>query len=459
MNDQAQDFPALESCLQALERFVIDMTRLKFEEEYEEKRGGYSDVRVATLDSESLAPKLVAAKTIRLRALHKEPRRLALRLARELKVWARLEHPHILPLLGYYLEKDCKLAVLVSEYMICGDLNEYIEQEKPSWDLLLRIVRDATDGLAYLHQQKPAILHGDIKKGNVLINVDRRALLADFGLSKVLEEAPSGLTTSQGLKGTLRYFSPEILKGMDTGHPLARDIWAWACLVLEVLTDTIPYAEKKPEHLVVLALVNDELPADVESLSILHPDLKVLLARCWAIQPSERPSASFCLSVLNSELSTSPTPDHVEGVVVDPPSAATEVSALPSAAESYDPEDPEKVRWRYKDPTGQVQALTSLESGPFSAPLMQSWHLGNYFTDDLPLQRVDIDPEFQELQELKRRVIPPGTGETLFLSRLSAKPPVPTSQPANPIGIGLDHPLGKLLISHECQDSEAVFWC
>ncbi|KAG9027701.1 hypothetical protein FS837_004190, partial [Tulasnella sp. UAMH 9824] len=288
------------------------MKRLKFEEEYEEKRGGYSDVRVATLDPEGLAPRLVVAKTIRLRALHKEPHRLAFRLARELKVWARLKHPHVLPLLGYYLEKDYKLAVLISGYMAYGDLTEYIEQEKPSWDSLLHIVRDSTDGLAYLHRQKPAILHGDLKKGNVLINTERRALLADFGLSKILEEAPSGLTTSKGLKGTLRYFSPEIIKEMDTGHPLASDIWAWACLVLEVLTDTIPYAEKKAEHLVMLALVNDELPADIESLPIPIPDLKFLLAKCWAIQPSERPSASFCLRILNSEASTSSTPDHVE---------------------------------------------------------------------------------------------------------------------------------------------------
>lgn len=53
------------------------MKKLKFEEEYEEKRGGYGDVRVATLDEEGLAPKLVVAKTIRLKTLHKEPHRLA----------------------------------------------------------------------------------------------------------------------------------------------------------------------------------------------------------------------------------------------------------------------------------------------------------------------------------------------------------------------------------------------
>lgn len=53
------------------------MQRLKFEAGYEEKRGGYGDVRVATLDSNSPTSKLVAAKTIRLKAPYKEPHRLA----------------------------------------------------------------------------------------------------------------------------------------------------------------------------------------------------------------------------------------------------------------------------------------------------------------------------------------------------------------------------------------------
>ncbi|KAG8953096.1 hypothetical protein FRC04_003043 [Tulasnella sp. 424] len=111
------------------------------------------------------------------------------------------------------------------------------------------------------------------------------------------------------------------------------------------------------------------------------------------------------------------------------PNGAT---ALPSTADLQNPED---VSWCYKDPTGQVQ-------GPFTASTMQSWYLGNYFTDDLLLKRVDVDPDFEELQDFKRRVLPPGTPETLFLSRIAAKPPV--IPPGLPLGPGPVHPLGQL---------------
>lgn len=176
--------------------------------------------------------------------------------------------------MGYYLDKDYRIAVLISRYMIHGDLKEYIDKQKPGWDARLHLVSilasasargmllrnnpgpqvcDLTDGLAYLHRQTPPVLHGDIKmvcvvpsgayflalksgssKKNVLVSETIRGILADFGLSKALEDGPTGLTTSDGLKGTLRCYSPELIRDQDSSHSLPSDIWAWGCLVLEV---------------------------------------------------------------------------------------------------------------------------------------------------------------------------------------------------------------------------------
>ncbi|KIO31635.1 hypothetical protein M407DRAFT_218800, partial [Tulasnella calospora MUT 4182] len=233
------------------------------------------------------------------------------RLARELKVWARLQHPHVLPVLGYYLDNYYRTAVLISEYQLRGDLKEYLEQEDPSWDIRLQLIRDATDGLIYLHSQDPPIRHGDLKPGNVLIGVERRAMLADFGLSQTLEAEPTGLTTSSGLKGTVRYFSPELLE-QGVRPDLSSDMWAWACLALEGLTGRAPYATRTGDAAVILALASGELPSETESLLIHVPDLKLLLSKCWSSAPSERPSAVYCLGILNSTSSVSHTSDKIE---------------------------------------------------------------------------------------------------------------------------------------------------
>lgn len=156
-------------------------------------------------------------------------------------------------------------------------------------------------------------------KGNVLIGVELQAMLADFGLAQTLEDGPTGLTTSTGPRGTVRYYSPELLG--ENAHPdLSSDIWAWACLAfevsvvaqirslglcielrhLQVLARKIPYATRILDAAVILALARGELPSENDNLPIYVPDLQLLLLKCWITEPTERPTALHCLSILGS---------------------------------------------------------------------------------------------------------------------------------------------------------------
>lgn len=58
-------------------------------------------------------------------------------------------------------------------------------------------------------------------------------MICDFGLAKVMDDAPSGLTTSGSL-GTTRYVSPELFMDEGHSHSFSSDIWAWGCLSLQV---------------------------------------------------------------------------------------------------------------------------------------------------------------------------------------------------------------------------------
>ncbi|KAG8874897.1 hypothetical protein FRB97_005557 [Tulasnella sp. 331] len=97
---------------------------------------------------------------------------------------------------------------------------------------------------------------------------------------------------------------------------------------------------------------------------------------------------------------------------LDPHLASTSNSVL-----TMENVHPENVQWMYKDPTGQIQ-------GPFMASVMQTWYSSGYFADDLLLQRVELDQDFDPLYDLRQRVISPGTQETLFLSSISSKVPL-----------------------------------
>ncbi|KAG8906540.1 hypothetical protein FRC01_007983, partial [Tulasnella sp. 417] len=292
----------LEEFLEGLNHLFIDIVRLSDEPDYRDKRGGYCDLQVKTLDREiPSARKLVAAKKLFLSARPHNPKRLALRLARELKVWARLRHPHVLPLVGFYVGDNYDPAVLISEYMVHGDLKDYIVKMKPSYDERLYLVRDLTDGLAYLHTQ--FIRHGDLKSGNVLVNPQRRALLADFGLSKALDIGSTGFTTGNDARATVRFSSPEImLEGVDA-QSLANDIWSWACLVLEAMTDKAPFADIQVDHKIILSLTKQESPCSGEALALDLPQFSALLANCWSYQSDQRPTVVQCLDVVQHALS------------------------------------------------------------------------------------------------------------------------------------------------------------
>ncbi len=68
---------------------------------------------------------------------------------------------------------------------------------------------------------------------NVLITDDIKAVLCDFGIAKVTETT-SGLTTSEGLGGTTRYMSVELIVEKEAVLTLASDMWAWGCVFIEV---------------------------------------------------------------------------------------------------------------------------------------------------------------------------------------------------------------------------------
>lgn len=62
------------------------------------------------------------------------------RLARELKVWGAVDHPNLLPLIGFHLSDDMATALLISPFMAHGHIQEYLEKHKPTAQKRLQLV-------------------------------------------------------------------------------------------------------------------------------------------------------------------------------------------------------------------------------------------------------------------------------------------------------------------------------
>ncbi|KAG8973945.1 hypothetical protein FRC05_008002 [Tulasnella sp. 425] len=303
--DGILDYPALQrvlsSVLATLEPLRIPPERLDVPA-VGGSYGGFGEVFQARLrenDSQDSEWQPVAVK--KLRMAQGQDLRVAVRLAREMKVWADLKHPNIVPFVGFHLGEDD--AWLISSWASKGDAHGHLLKSKSDFTSRVKLLLDAAEGLEYLHGRNPPVCHGDIKSANVLVAEDVRGMLGDFGLSRVLEADPTGLTTSRTIKGSMRYMSLELLNG-DTVHTLQSDVWAFGCLALEILTGQHPFHKCQNFTQVIVELSLKRLPASLDEppVSDLPPGLALLLELCWTEDPAARPAMTKCVEVVRNHL-------------------------------------------------------------------------------------------------------------------------------------------------------------
>jgi WD40 repeat protein/serine/threonine protein kinase len=174
------------------------------------------------------------------------------RFENEAQVVARLEHPHIVPLHDYW--RDPTGAYIVMRYLRQGSLKDALLENPFDTESTARLLDQVASALALAHRNE--VIHRDLKPGNILLDEDGNAYLADFGIAKVLGDLESNLTKS-GVIGSLDYISPEQARS-DPVSPQT-DIYSLGVVLYEMLTGQHPFpntssVERLYNHL------NDLLP-------------------------------------------------------------------------------------------------------------------------------------------------------------------------------------------------------
>ncbi|KAI9160017.1 hypothetical protein LWI28_004285 [Acer negundo] len=134
-------------------------------------------------------------------------------------------HKNLVSLTGY-CDDEANMA-LIYEYMVKGNLRQHLsgtDANMLSWINRLQIAVDAAHGLDYLHNGcKPPIIHRDLKPSNILLTENMQAKIADFGLSRVVNEEICSQSTTHPA-GTPGYVGPEFNAGMVTGSKKERSL-------------------------------------------------------------------------------------------------------------------------------------------------------------------------------------------------------------------------------------------
>jgi serine/threonine protein kinase len=152
-------------------------------------------------------------------------------LLREAQMVASVDTPKVVKIHDV-IESGTHLA-LVMEYVPGCNLEEFLQQARPSLGSILTVCTDIAGALAIAAQQR--IVHGDVKAGNVLITTSGRAKLADFGISKNTGEGQGG----HPVAGSLSAVSPEQYAGEPVDE--RSDLFALGCLLYRMLSAQHPF--------------------------------------------------------------------------------------------------------------------------------------------------------------------------------------------------------------------------
>jgi serine/threonine protein kinase len=176
---------------------------------------------------------------------------------------------------------------LVMAYIDGGSLSDLIRRGALPLEEVRRQFEQVAGALDYAHRQN--VIHRDIKPDNILRDREGHALLADFGIAKMVQDAGAAtLTGTGGLVGTPAYMSPEQAQGLPVDS--RTDIYSLGVVLYEMLTGRQPYLADTPMQ-VVYQHVTAPVPS-LGGLANLPPELDSVMGRALAKDPAQRYSSA-----------------------------------------------------------------------------------------------------------------------------------------------------------------------
>ncbi|XP_011028453.1 PREDICTED: probable leucine-rich repeat receptor-like protein kinase At5g49770 isoform X4 [Populus euphratica] len=162
----------------------------------------------------------------------------------EIEVLSRVHHKNVVNLVGFCFERGEQM--LIYEFVRNGSLMDSLSGLSGiwlDWRRRLKVALGAARGLAYLHELvNPRIIHRDVKSANILLDESLNAKVADFGLSKPMDNSELILATTQ-VKGTMGYIDPEYQKTLLLTEK--SDVYGFGVVLLELVSGRKPLERGK----------------------------------------------------------------------------------------------------------------------------------------------------------------------------------------------------------------------
>jgi serine/threonine protein kinase len=226
----------------------------------------------------------IAIKVLRPGTLAGESSRKHFR--KEALALSKLNHPNIATIHDFDTERD--VDFLVMEYIRGVTLNDKLAEASLPEKQVVALGVQLAEGLSAAHEH--AVVHRDLKPGNLRITTDGRVKILDFGLAKlrasaVASPASETLTETYSIAGTLPYMAPEQVLGGEIDS--RTDIHAAGAVLYEMATGQRAFPTADRSHLTAAILRSSPRPAGSVNPR-LSPELSRIIGKCLEKEPEDR---------------------------------------------------------------------------------------------------------------------------------------------------------------------------
>ena len=213
------------------------------------------------------------------------------RFAREIKLAAQLQEPHIVPVLTAGTTSG-GLPYYTMPFVRGESLRARMQDPRLPLNETISILRDVAKALSYAHAA--GVVHRDIKPENVLLS-SGTAVVTDFGIAKAVSasrmQAPGGTLTQIGTSlGTPAYMAPEQAVGDDVDA--RADLYAWGVIAYELLANRHPFAGKTTAQQLIAAHIAEIPPALSAANRSVPASVAALVTQCLAKERAARPGSA-----------------------------------------------------------------------------------------------------------------------------------------------------------------------
>jgi serine/threonine protein kinase len=209
-------------------------------------------------------------------------------LKHEYTVGHELHHPCVIEIYDFDVVRN--IPYLALEYFESNNLKQWIRlvtEERELRKQLPLIIRQAAEGLTYLHQH--GWIHRDVKPDNFLVNDAAQVKLIDFAIAERVKKGFARFLPGRGkIQGTRSYMSPEQIRGDNLD--IRSDVYSFGCMLFELFCGRPPFTGGSPDELLQKHL-KAAIPPVLASNDNVTPEFAALITRMMSKNREERPAS------------------------------------------------------------------------------------------------------------------------------------------------------------------------